>query len=497
MEFSKITNAEANYKRCKERLGEGQFRLSQQSGLWALELMAACKELMRPHSDRIEEARNAMGWRVSESTREELRKSYKRIQDLYFTLEERMENTAAVLAEKGYPLLKEAIGRVKNSTNSGQTNDILNDVFRKAGESRKESTPGANDTGGTGTGGSTGGGGGDSGFGAAPSGPVATQNGPICVLKPTSKRSQINIPGTVTNNGKTILSPEFGAIDVGSEVTLSNGTSLFQSDKGVVVVFPDGSKYLIGGAKLNPDGTITMSDGRVINGSDLAQSVPPGKLVINTPNGPVSVPTVVAMDPLGKPLLEQPRTQPSTPRDNPPNIYPTDNKPYTGGVGEKKLLDKNGNPLVRDPNFPPFEQGERKGVRCSYIGGFDKLLTKETMIVQTVTQASATELRVSETKGEERSWDMDITELGKKTATGSLEASFQLVDKNGRREFTVDKWYAVDGSGNRASAEALQGQPEGQKITFSKSGSYKVTVEGKTDWNSKFTVEVDYTVGID
>jgi hypothetical protein len=43
----------------------------------------------------------------------------------------------------------------------------------------------------------------------------------------------------------------------------------------------------------------------------------------------------------------------------------------------------------------------------------------------------------------------------------------------------------------------VAGAPSKKKISFSKSGNYKVTVEGQTEWGSKFSADVNYTVGIE
>ncbi len=506
MDHAKLDNAEVYFKRCKERLGEGQLRLAQQSGLWTLELMASAKELMRPHPDKIEEARNAMGFRVNESTRKELRESYSKIQDKYFNLEERLENVASVLASKGYPVLKNALSAIKSSTSSAETDKALQKAFKEAGESRREQIPG------------TPAGGSSSGGGQAPeqTGATAVQSSPNSVTVTAPNGKQVQIPGTL--DGNVIHNPEVGDIDLSSLVTTPNGTQLYQTNKGVYVLLPDGSRRFLAGAKLNPDGTITLADGRVLDGNTLKPTANGGLAGTGTDGNAINIKNATpgggssggsmggsneSNGGYNSSNASNGQTNNNMSGDQSGNSGGSSGRPFASGdalKGNKALIGLDGNPVTSDPSWPPFNQnGERTGVKRTYIGGIDRLLTKEVQVNQKVVEVAAdSSWKVKETLGESRSWDLEIREAGTaKQGAGSLEVVFELKDNGDRTDFTVKSWSAQDANGSRASVDDVAGAPSKKKISFSKSGNYKVTVEGQTEWGSKFSADVNYTVGIE
>jgi len=207
-------------KRARERLGAGNQRLAQQSGLWALEQIAYAKRRLERHAPRIEEAGGAFFERTSEATRKELRESYAKVRENYSNVEDQLDVLAENLKKSGLPILSETLNRVRSASGDNAVKAV-NDGFLKAGETGKGDTHGG-ETVAAGTGG---------------------------------------IGGANVSVG--------GANGVGTELTNAQGTRLVQTKDGVLVIPPG---ILIPGAKLVPPGKIVLANGQEVS----IDSIKPG-----------------------------------------------------------------------------------------------------------------------------------------------------------------------------------------------------------------------------
>lgn len=204
-----LGDADFQIKRAKERLGTGNNRLAQQSGLWALEQVAYAKRRLERHAPKIEGAAGIFFERTSESTRKELRENYARVRENYANTEDRLDALAEALKRAGMPILSETLENVRRSSGDDAIKAV-NDGLRRAGESGKGDVHG-NETVTGGTGAALGG-----------------ANG-----------------GSAAGGGA-------------AEQTNAQGVRFVQTADGVMMI-PPGT--VIRGARLNPDGTITFADG--------------------------------------------------------------------------------------------------------------------------------------------------------------------------------------------------------------------------------------------
>jgi hypothetical protein len=119
-------------RQSRERLGAGNPRLGQQSGLWALEQLAFAKRRLERHAARIEEARGLFG-RATEGTRVDLRKSYAGTRQRYVEVEEQVDTLAIRLKELGYPILARALDKVRASAGGEEAVKAVQEAMRNAG----------------------------------------------------------------------------------------------------------------------------------------------------------------------------------------------------------------------------------------------------------------------------------------------------------------------------------------------------------------------------
>ena len=128
-----LGDADFLIKRARERLGGGNNRLAQQSGLWALEQVAYAKRRLERHATKIEEAGGLFLERATESTRKELRESYAKVREAYHNMEERLEDLGEALKKNGLPILAETLNNVRGASGDAAIRAV-NDGLRRAGE---------------------------------------------------------------------------------------------------------------------------------------------------------------------------------------------------------------------------------------------------------------------------------------------------------------------------------------------------------------------------
>lgn len=128
-----LGDADFQIKRARERLGGGNNRLAQQSGLWALEQVAYAKRRLERHAPKIEEAGGLFLERATESTRKDLRESYAKVREKYVNTEERLDDLAEALKKAGLPILSETLNNVRSSSGDDAVRAV-NDGLRRAGE---------------------------------------------------------------------------------------------------------------------------------------------------------------------------------------------------------------------------------------------------------------------------------------------------------------------------------------------------------------------------
>lgn len=203
-----LGDADFQIKRARERLGGGNNRLAQQSGLWALEQVAYAKRRLERHAPKIEEAGGLFTERATESTRKELRDSYAKVREKYVNTEERLDALAEALKKAGLPILAETLNNVRRLSGDDAVKAV-NDGLRRAGETGQgDKAGGETISGGTGGGGSA----------------------------------------------------------SGAEQTNAQGVRFQQTPDGVLVI-PPGT--LIAGARLGPNGTIIFKDGTTASINDI------------------------------------------------------------------------------------------------------------------------------------------------------------------------------------------------------------------------------------
>ena len=433
-----LGDADFQLKRTRERLGVNNFRLAQQSGLWALEQLAYAKRRLEKHAPRIETAVGLFG-RVTEGTRKDLRESYRVIRERYVEVEEKIEVVAEALKKAGWPILSNTLSEVRSG---GDPDAAVSRGLQAAGESGQGDSMGGESAVG-GPGGATGGGGTASVVGSG--GDVQTVPGGVM------HRGQ-KIPGTYDPATNTVTSPEFGTLQLGSVQTNAAGVSFYQTDKGVWMTPPG---ILIPGAKLNPDGTITFADGSTSSIDDVKVG-PDGKVS----NG---------------------RAAASMQWDG--NGMPPKNS---------KILDQNGREITITR---PFKDGVALEVEVKYLGAANTILQREEKIELRMVKTEGTNIRVQRTPIESRTWSLRIDFAGQPAQDGKLTGKLTVADAAGASGLTVESLEVESDDGQRPS---LQKAGDGQtySVTFTKSGDYTAIASGTTDWGSVFKIEAILPIGL-
>ena len=460
-----LGDAEFQIKLSRERLGNAQHKLSQQSGLWALEQIGYAKLRIERHAPKIEEAVGLFG-RISEDSRKELRESYKKVREHYAITEERLESIAAALDKAGFPILARTLENVRNASGDG-IKKAISDGLAAANVSGKGDA-----NGGETLPPSTGGTGGGSGGGSSGGGQTISVGKPPQSVRVDSNGVTVGstaIPGIYNPANQTVTSPQFGVVDLKTSQTNSNGVTFIQSDRGVVVIPPG---ILIAGATLNPDGTIRFKDGTVASINDLSVGGD-GKISVRTPGkSPYQVDPASGM-PSGAGGL-----------------------PGGGnGMPPGTIVGANGQPITVDGDAPPFQNGKREFIRKTYIGARDTILQREVKVSQKLLEATGSTWKVDEQLGESRSWTLKIDLKDTQSGSGKLTGTIVVGDAGGTTGISVANFEIQDDSGQKPSVQK-GAAPGTYTATFTKSGDYTAMAEGSTDWGSRFRLEATFPVGV-
>jgi hypothetical protein len=220
-----LGDADFQIKRARERLGIGNHRLAQQSGLWALEQVAYAKRRLERHAPKIEGAAGFIFERTSEATRKELRESYALVRENYVNTEERLDNLAEALKKAGLPILSETLSNVRAASGDDAIK-AANAGLMRAGEAAQGDKVGGETVTGVGSGGAGGGG--------SPSAATEQTNAQGVRFQQTADGVMVIPPGTLIKGAR--LGP--------------NGT----------IIFPDGTTASINNIKPGPGNTLTVTD---------------------------------------------------------------------------------------------------------------------------------------------------------------------------------------------------------------------------------------------
>ncbi|MEY4489309.1 MAG: hypothetical protein RIQ79_1817 [Verrucomicrobiota bacterium] len=451
-------------KQARERLGGGNGKLAQQSGLWALEQLGYAKRRLERHAPRIEEARNGVtGFRSGESTRKDLRKSYSAVRDRYAEVEEQLETLGARLTEMGFPLVSQTLEKLRSASGEDAAK-VVADAMRSIGQGGKGDALS-----------------GMEGAGANVAPTPTVDSTPPAIINTPSKPSipgvnasdiQVGPNGEITIKGYKIDPAVVGTPDFGSSQTNASGVTFIQTSKGVLVI-PPGT--LIAGAKLNADGTVTFADGSRANINDIKVG-PDGRIQVRTTDG--------------KQMILNPQTGALTPADG-----GNSGRNYSGGLPSgARLVDGNGNPITVDGDAPPFEKGKRSFTRKIYLGAPNTLLQREVKVNQQLLEAGDKVFKVEESLGESRNWSLSITLGDTKPDNGKLTATLKVVDSSGNTGVSVSNVTVSSDAGQHASV--APGTAGVYTVTFSQDGDYTAAAEGKTDWGSPFRIEAAFPISV-
>jgi hypothetical protein len=236
-----LGDADFQLKTARERLGTNNHRLSQQSGLWAVEQLAYAKLRLEKHAPKIEEAQGIFG-RASEGTRKELRDAYAKVRQNYVDIEERVDIVAQALEKAGWPILAKTLAKVRGSSGQGAI-DAVREGLNSAGQQGKGDQLGGGAGAGGGGGGGEGGGGGPA---ALTGGGTAMQNGANVTFSFPDGTSMSAQNCTLSADGKTLNSPDVGPIDVSSIRKDANGNIVGKTMDGRDVYLGKDGKWHVG-----------------------------------------------------------------------------------------------------------------------------------------------------------------------------------------------------------------------------------------------------------
>lgn len=425
-----LTMGEGDVARALQRIGTNASGLARENALYAAEMVARAKRLIDFHSPRIAYAHGVF----FPATKEDKQALYNHVNTVLrprlFSLEEQLVGLGLRIGDRA---LQDAIDQARVGDLSGVEREM-----KKTGQRQR---------------------GADQGDASNPEAATGTASG----------------PAAAESEG------DVGQIDPTSRQTTGSGLQLFQTSKGVVVVHPDGSRTFYPGAKLNPDGTITLLDGTKIAGNSIRQNSD-GSTTAQTTTG-------------ANVVIDAGKSTPVAGSANPPARGDVQRALASGLPPVGKLRDENGAPVDYDNDAPPFVNGERRWVRKSYDGGFGRLLKAEKKVHQKLVDVSADLWRRKETIEATRNWALDMKTLDQRAIEGGFEAILSVQDGNGQTAFSCTQWDIEDDNGVKARLAPVDGNPNARRVTFSRSGIYTVTIEGRTEWGSSFVVEYNFPVG--
>jgi hypothetical protein len=438
---AQITDANFHVDRAIKSVGANLPDSAKVSLLRATGRVAQIDEVMRAHPERIERLAFSLFY-SRETVRTELRTTYNKLRDEFGAVEDAMYALRRDMLRKGLfgDELKQQVAVLdaatkllpeienKNPKLAAEIRDLINQInealargdiagaeklikqlnekLEKAGY--KQNVKDAMDKIGVGEP--------PAGTGAR-SGPLGGGTGGVTIAGP---------------NGQTATIP-FAVAGPGETATLQSGENVN-----------------LKGAKIQPDGSILLADGRVIKD---------GKLIGGNSSG------------------------------------------GTGGTGSasatpgRGAVDAEGNEISDEY---VWENGEGKGVDKTYVGGKGIRLTKETKVSVRATPVvgKANTYEVTKSPGESRTWAFVVAPVpgSEKRTNGSYNVAIALTDRSGAKGFTAGKWEITGPSGSPSLDTSSGAQVT---ATFSQSGTYSVQVSGTTDWGSPFVIKGSLKIGVD
>lgn len=458
-----VKRGEEYLSKSREQLFDNRLKASKENGFHALELLARARAKLDKHPERIEQVRGLF----SGSNREELRKNLKEnIDPRYFSLQEHLENIAGQLAGKGDSSLQSSLSDAKAGNVDEVVRAIRNQnisVISSDDEGASSSDDSFDSSEGRGSSSNSG----SSNSIPLSSGGSVSQESPNSVGFNLPGGSHVSIPGTLSSDGSSVDSPQYGRVDLGSGVKLADGSTAFQTSKGVLVIGADGSQKFIPNAKLNPDGSAKLADGSTVSLSNLRRDPSTGALVTGDN---------VRINSQG--IAEGGGSRAGAGGDV--------GRTFTGRVPSGvAFVDENGNPVTVDPDW---ENGEQKGTRRDYLGGRGARLVSETKVTRKIVQSTGNQYTVSVVPGESRTWKLAIGTGETRNVNGSVQVTLTLADGAGLSDFSVKNWEAVSTSGGRATVTPSPGNPNEAVATFTQDGDYEISVTGETGWGSPFRI---------
>lgn len=422
----------------KAQFTDNTLRSSKQNVMTAILLLARAKQRLNLHPTRIEQARNAIGFRLSEADREKLRKSVRDdIDPRFFRLQGALEEMGAKFKAKGDPSVENALRDAERGDVGGVEKKLRDEKLAvEQDTSGLKPLPGAGGggggSGGTGTGSNPGGNntpGGNTGGGPSamlPNGGSVAQTGPNTVTLTLPDGRTQSFPGTF--DGRTITTPEGWKIDASTIRTDANGNIVAMSDRGPVY-FKDGKWHL---------------------------GVPPGS------GGAGSGTSGSGTGPGG---------------------------PGGAGTGGATL------------NGQVVDEGDLSdGVLRRYIGGRGVTLLSEQRISLAKNADGSPKLdssgKMTLDPGERRVWAFRMNPGEQKTVDGRIQQTVAVVDGGGSTSFNITSWDVRSRDGRSASVQP--GSNPGEAIiTFPGNGTYDIVASGTTTgWEKGSPFKVRGEVGV-
>lgn len=268
------------------------------------------------------------------------------------------------------------------------------------------------------------------------------QEGKYVVLRPTqTNQNECRIEGRLSSNGRTVVTSNYGDVDLDSYRPEKNGDRVYGTSLGVLVVKTD------------------------CTGEFYPNMVPRDY----PPKAPARIPTpITSRDPLPTP----------TPPFNPDEVN-----------GDVKLVDYDS-----DPTAPPFVGGKRSWIRSSYPNGKGNLLVRERKMRQEIVEKVGDKYRANEYTDGSRDWKLNIKLVSSKPVDGGHEAIFEL-ETGGNAGGISITGFTIESEGDPVSVQPVLESALARKVVLKKSGTYIATVRGQTDWGSAFTLEADFPFG--
>lgn len=462
-----LLQAEAAY-------GRDNLGAAEQNALTAVLLLGRARERLNEHPTKIEIARNALGFRLGEDDREELRTSVRNeIDPRYFRLLAALQDWAKKFSAKGAT----AVGRALAEAQNGNSKAVERIIVEKGGTVERDVLPPSGGGGTTGGGGSTMGGGTTGGGGTMGGGTTGggTYGG-----------------GTTGGGGTTTGGGTFGGGTTGGGTTGGGGTMGGGTTGGGGGTYGGGTTGGGGGASTPLSG---------LSGGSVTQTDPNTVSLVTGDGRTLQFPGRVEGNQL---VTDAGRIDLGTiRRDAHGNIVGmSDNGPvyFKDGRWHRGL------PPGTQPSGPATVNGQivddsdlSDGVLRRYIGGKGATLVSEQRISMAKNPDGTPKLdaagKLTLDLGERRVWTFRINPGEQKTVDGRVQQTVTVVDGGGSTSFNITNWDVRSRDGRAASVQP-SGNPGEATITFPGNGTYDITASGvTTGWEKGSPFKVKGEVG--